>query len=73
MSTQIQVVICHSCSGKGVTYTRTITDYHRGEYDTDKHLCWLCKGSGLLTETTTVTHTPYEQPSKHDIKDNTKE
>jgi hypothetical protein len=41
-----------------------MTDYHRGEYDTEQHTCHICEGRGLLTETVTVKYEPYKQPKK---------
>lgn len=58
------VVACYNCEGKGVYYTQTLTDYHRGEYDTKQHVCHICEGSGLLTEDVKVTYKPYKQPKK---------
>ncbi len=61
---ETKVVVCYNCKGTGVFYSRHMTDYHRGEYDTKQHICHICEGSGLLSEIVVVKYEPYKQPMK---------
>ncbi len=56
----IEIIICERCKGKGTNKERELVDYHRGEYNTTYIKCTLCKGSGRLKKTTTVTIEPFE-------------
>lgn len=47
-----EVGICNLCYGKGVQYTKELTDYHRGEYKTTAHKCNHCDGFGLVEDVT---------------------
>jgi DnaJ-class molecular chaperone len=56
----IEITICERCKGKGTNENRELIDYHRGEYNSTYMQCPLCKGSGRMKKTTTVTIEPYQ-------------
>lgn len=57
-----EIVLCERCDGRGYVVKTWMTNYHRGEYDSEKVKCPACQGSGRLEQRTTVEHTPYKQP-----------
>lgn len=44
------LIICDSCKGYGVVYKSHLVDYHKSEYDTTKHTCTKCDGTGRLVK-----------------------
>lgn len=66
MTTETEITLCPTCSGKGVKEHRELADYHRGEYGRWTTKCDICEGTGMVTVTTTTTITPHkpQRPTK---------
>lgn len=58
-----EIVVCKTCEGRGHVYEEKLVNYHRGEYDSVRHDCRYCNGSGRMVRTTTVEERPYEDKS----------
>jgi DnaJ-class molecular chaperone len=56
----IEIIICEKCKGTGTVEVRELIDYHHGTYNITDKECSLCKGSGRMKKTTTVTIEPYQ-------------
>jgi hypothetical protein len=65
-----EVIICNKCNGIGTYITEELVDYHKGDYETTRHICDKCKGDGRIVEHTrtifirpekTVEHVPYNE------------
>ena len=42
------IILCHRCSGTGFYTTERCVDYHRTDYETERHSCEICRGDGRL-------------------------
>lgn len=51
----VEIILCTTCKGTGVTQYNEMTDYHKREYNTHIEDCKHCNGTGRLKKITTVT------------------
>ena len=55
----IEIIVCTSCQGTGVTTWEVCVNYHKRDYDTHSKTCKGCNGTGLQKRITTVSHEPH--------------
>ena len=61
MLTEIEIVLCKSCHGKGYVWGSEMIDYHKREYDTFKITCKPCDGKGRMIKKTTITYEKFTE------------
>ena len=59
----VEVILCFSCKGTGVTKHDELTDYHKREYNAHVADCKRCNGTGRLKKITKVTYEAYTKPT----------
>lgn len=57
---RVKIIVCKSCGGEGTKEKGTLIDYHKGIYDYTREDCRVCKGSGRMKKTKTITVEPYQ-------------
>lgn len=61
MNPNIEIILCGTCKGSGLTNHEELTCYHKREYDYWTTTCKFCVGSGRQTKTTTIKIEAYVQ------------